>query len=144
VRRLLVGESVEVAEHDRRAVSLGEPIDFLVELGTGIHSCPLVFRSCGHQSTSPFVSATPASGRFCLAGDPQCHAMQPAREGLPLLDRACLSGEDQEGGLASVLGVMLPAKCLPADQEHQGGMPFHQAGEGGLRDVAMVRDEARE
>ncbi len=144
VRCLIVGQALKVAEHKGQAVSLGEPIDFLVELRAGIGAGPFAFGSCGHFATSPFVRATPGGGRLGLGRDPQGDAVQPAPERFRFLDRSSLPGQNQERGLAGVLSVMVVADHLPADEENHRRVAFHQGRKRGLGGIPRMRDEPRE
>ena len=105
-RRLLMGAALEVAEHHRRAVPLGQPLDLLVEE-------PLQLDVATRR-----VSRVPAFGRVLFeatAGGrrspgarrgPKGHLMQPGAERVAHPEPARLLHQDQEGRLERVLGVV--------------------------------------
>ena len=58
--------------------------------------------------------------------------MQPARQRIGIADRVGLAGEDQEGGLESILGVVQVAKHAPANAQNHRPMAPGQRRESGL------------
>src|SRR5262249_51862312 len=72
------------------------------------------------------------AGRQGPRGDAAGNPVQPAAEGVPLPDRLRLAGEDEEGGLEHVLGVLLVPEDGPGGVEYDGPVPLDQRGERGL------------
>ena len=66
------------------------------------------------------------------------HAVQPRAEPVRLPQRPGLAGEEQEGGLEGVLGVVRVAEHLTADAQDQGPMPLQERDKGRL---VPLRDE---
>jgi hypothetical protein len=54
------------------------------------------------------------------------HPVQEIAHGLPRHDGRRLFGEDEEGDLEGVLGVMAVAQDAPADAQHHRPVPPHQ------------------
>jgi hypothetical protein len=67
--------------------------------------------------------------------------IEPAAHRLAIGDRGRFTGEDEEGGLESVFGVLRMAQNPAADAQHHRAVSPYQGGEGGL---IAAGDEARE
>ncbi len=67
-----------------------------------------------------------------FAGQAGGDAVQEAADGLPATDGARLAGQDEEGGLEDVLGVVEVAEEAAADAQHQPPVALHQRREGRL------------
>jgi hypothetical protein len=75
-------------------------------------------------------------------GNAQGDSMQPGRQSLLTEDGASLANEDEEGSLKGILGVLLLAKHMAADIEHQAGMTPDKQLEGCL--VAGLDESAQQ
>ena len=85
---LLVGVSLQVAEHDRGAERLGQPVELLVELGPGLRGGRgrrLLGLDPGQPP--PLQLATPRGLAAGPQRDPAGHAIEPARHRIPPPDR---------------------------------------------------------
>ena len=119
----------EVAEHRRGAQLLGQPAHFFVHEGAHLLllNANLLAGRSGHFfhgiERLRFSALAHRPGRQGHAiGDP----VKPAGECLMLADAPALAGEDQEGGLQGILGVVEIMQHAPADTEHQPLMPPDQ------------------
>jgi hypothetical protein len=68
--------------------------------------------------------------------------MQPACQGLAAADGGGVASKHQEGGLESVLGVLLVTQHAPAHPQHHPAVARHQRGERSL--VAPGREVVQE
>ena len=88
LRRLLLGQALEAAKHDHRAIALGQAADFLVEdRGEFLTSCvvPGPLRWLGR---GPLVSTTPCPGRRGAVGDSERDLVEPGAQRIPDPERA--------------------------------------------------------
>ena len=143
-RRLVEGEALEVAEHDRQAEGVRQAVDLAVQ---GLGLLAVQDRLLGRLDRrldrelepdrtpmaplSSFCAAAsePAAG---LAGRAERHAVEPVAQQVGVADRPGLAGQHEEDGLEGVLGMVAVAQELPADAQHHRPVPRHQRGEGGL------------
>jgi hypothetical protein len=144
-RGLLVGQPLQVAQHDRGAEPLGEPVELLIERGAGLG------RQVGPGGLSLHLGASLLDGRPprrlrpTPRGDLQRHAEEPARQRVGPADRSGPPRQDQERRLGGILGVVEPAQDAAADAEHHRPVPLHQRRERrGRVVVAPARQEAPE
>ena len=88
----------------------------------------------------------PAPGRADagLLGRAHGDAVEPARDLLPAHDRGRLPGQDQEGRLEGVLGLVRIAQDAAADAQHHRPVPLHQLGECLLGRLVPTREESLE
>jgi hypothetical protein len=78
------------------------------------------------------MSAALGGHVFVPQGNPVGDAVQPAGHRLALADGGGAAGQDQEGGLESVLGVVLVVQDVPADAPHQPAVTVQQRCKGVL------------
>jgi hypothetical protein len=83
----------------------------------------------GHGLDLPLAGAPPGVGGRGLPGGAAGDAVQPAAHRLALHDRPRPAGEDEEGGLEGVLGVLLVAEQAPADTQGHGPVTAYQGRE---------------
>ena len=126
--RLLVRQALEIAEHKHRAVALGQEAQLLVEhrfqvavlaIFPGREGCRLML-----LGISALVEPAAVGGREGRAGHPVCHALKPARNGLPVPDRSGMTRQDQERGLKRVLHIVRVAQdAATGGQHHARAVP---------------------
>ena len=115
-----VGPTLEVMEHDRRAVVLGEPVDLRVECRAELAALERVDTA----SDWNLLQAGPHMAARTIGDDPGpgCHPVgdpvEPAPQHLPVADGAGLAGEDQKRGLEGVLSVVGIVQYAPADAQY--------------------------
>ena len=127
--RLLVGQPLEVAEHDREALAFGQAVDLLVQDGsqvvvgleTGTGRVQGGHRRCLRLFPAPLLRLDAGLDARAV-GD----AVQPAAQGVAAPDRAGLPGQDEEGGLKGVLDVVLVPEDGPAGGQDHRPVPSHQ------------------
>src|SRR5205823_4556023 len=85
----------------------------------------------GGRGNAGLALTTPAAGGRCLRFHRQVigHLVQPAPEGVALLDRAGPTRQDQERGLECVLSVLFVTQDAAADAQDEWSMPPNQRGE---------------
>src|SRR6516225_1139867 len=108
-RRGLVGQSLEVAEEDRLAESIGESIDLLVDDPAELLSIQVVLGVVDrHRDFPPFPLAGVAPQRLHLRthSEPVGYAVEPRTQRVPLSDRGGLASEQEKRGLERVLHVL--------------------------------------
>jgi hypothetical protein len=66
------------------------------------------------------------------SGDAAGNAEEPAAEGALTVEAGGFTGEDEEGGLEGVLGVLLVTQDAAAQAEHERSVALYEGGEGGL------------
>ena len=137
-----VGQSFEVAEHDRQPESVRKAIDLLVKLGPAIEWVGSVRMEDRHLGTSTFVGPASGGGDSRLGRDANRDGVQPAADHLSAPDRSRPPGQDQERRLGSVLGVVDVAKELPARRQDHRRMPLDQGRESGFRRLPAPGVEA--
>jgi hypothetical protein len=67
--------------------------------------------------------------------------MEPRAQGVAHPERPSFARQDQEGGLESVLRILLVAKDCAANAEHERTVPLDEGGEGQLGRLASTRRE---
>ena len=136
---LLIGHVLEVAEHDRPPVAIGEPVDLLVD-HRGRVVAPRAGRDrlAGPLGRAAFLVAAPGGVRLDLERDPPGHAMQPAADGALDPDRPGLARQQEESGLEGVVGVVGVVEDAAADAQDHRPMPTDQGLEGQLVAVGDV------
>ena len=139
-RRLLAGVSLKVAKHDRHTITLGKPVDLLVEhpleLGTSFN---LVTVDCRrHFRGTSFVPAPSRSRRARARRRAKGHLVQPGTERIPHPESAGLLHQNQERGLESILRVVGVNKLRPADAQNHRAVTLDQGRESELRDLALT------
>jgi hypothetical protein len=111
-----VGAALQVAQHDRHPVLLGQPPQLPVEQRSQVEpDVSLQRRGLGHVSHLPFPGAPAGGNRPGLQGGAAGDAVQPVADQLAGHDRGRPAGEDEEGGLEGVLGVLLVGQHAAAD-----------------------------
>src|SRR5262245_25765342 len=99
----------------------------------GTHLAPgRVLRGCGLRTRDGLMPGTAGAGAESPQRDAASNAVQPARKGVRVANRGGPAGEDEEGGLEDVLGVLVMPEDGPGGVEHDGPMPLDQRGERGL------------
>jgi hypothetical protein len=136
---LLIGHLLEVAEHDRPAEPVGEPVDLLVDRRGGIVVTGAGGdRIPGTLGRAAFLVAATGGVRPELERDPPRHAMQPAADGALDPDRSGLARQQEEGGLEGVVGIVGVVEHAAADGQDHRPMPTDQRLEGQLIAVGHV------
>ncbi len=129
--RFVLSPPFQQTQQQWTAMLLGQTSQFLVEdclqLPPG-HVRQGIGRSLAFLPLG--LLAVPGSLGACLKGDAAGRPMQEAGDRLGLAERCRLAGEDQEGGLQGVLGVLDVMQHLPADAPDHRPMPLDQRGEG--------------
>jgi hypothetical protein len=123
--------ALQIAEHQRRPVTFGEPLQLLVEDGAGLAQGQRVAVVGSHVDVLEFL-VSPGRG----GARPQCQVVRnlvkPAAEGGTVADGGGLAGQDEKRGLEDVLGILGLAQDAAARPQHEGAMPPHQRSEGCL------------
>lgn len=141
VRRRVVGQPLQVAEHHGGAEPLGQVGDLLMEdLPVGIVDSRDV--ALGGPLRAEPVDRPPPRGP-ALAADRHAvrDAEQPTRDRPAIADRTGPVRQDQEDGLEGVLGVVRVVEDAPADPQDHRPVPAHQLLESRLARLAAIRDE---
>ena len=125
---LLVGLAFQVAKDDRRPIDFGQATQLLAEQRLQIFS-----QSFGSTAgsvmtaTRLFLNPQRSDGfRPGFEGGVVGNAVEPVSQHLPRLDRRRFAEQHQEGGLKSVLGIVMPAQDATADAPDHGAMTAHQ------------------
>jgi hypothetical protein len=84
----------------------------------------------------------PGGCPFDLQGAAVGGPVEPAAHGRRLSDLGRLFGQDEEGGLEGVLGVLSVGEDVAADAPNEGAVPLHKGGKGGL--VVLNRETFQE
>ncbi len=90
------------------------------------------------------MGSAPYGGDARVRGDAQGDAVQPGCDRVAAADRAGPPGQDQEGRLCGLFGVVFVTQDLTADAQNHGPMPVDQRGEGGLGELIAPFNEALE
>ena len=111
-RGLFVGAAFQVAEDDRRAIALGEPVDLLVQqpLQLEVPLGPGLLR--GDRRVA-FEAAVAGGGRPGAGRGPVGDLVQPGADRIPHPEPARPLDQDQERGLEGVLRVVRIAPARP-------------------------------
>ena len=136
--RLVEGEALEVAEHDRQAEGPRQSVDLAVQ-GLGLLAVDHRARPGRRDADSGRLDGARLP-RLATAGEPapglpgraERHAVEPVAQQVGVADRPGLAGQDEEDGLEGVLGMVVVAQELPADAQDHRPVARHQGGEGGL------------
>src|SRR5262249_22190230 len=78
------------------------------------------------RAPPPPLLAPPGRGPSGRGGPAAPHSVERAGQGLALADRAGLPGQEEEGGLEGVLGILLLAQGAAADAQHHRPVPPQQ------------------
>src|SRR5262249_36322911 len=112
---------LEAAGDERGAEGFGQVADFSVE--EHLYFLPGGTKGGGarrQRADARLVSAPPGGGPFCVGGHTIRNSVKPAGQGLFLPDGSGLLGQDEEGGLEGVLGVVEAPEGAQADaQDHR-------------------------
>ena len=135
---LIVREGFEVAEDHGLAKGPRQPGEGLVEIGSGRRIIPMR----GSHGGLPAFVVNPAEGIGPGSlGDPQGHPVEPGADQFAAADGPGAAGQDEEGGLGGVLGVVDPAQDAAAHAQDHRPVAVHQGGEGPGRSVGIVPEE---
>jgi hypothetical protein len=125
--------ALQVAQDDRRAVLVGQGLQLTVEHGQQVAPDDLLEDVHGsHHGRLPFLRAPAGAEGLRLAGRAAGDAVEPVGELLARADGGGLGGQDEEGGLEGVLGVLAVSGDAQAGAEHHRAVPPHQRREGRL------------
>jgi hypothetical protein len=86
------------------------------------------------------TAATSRLGSRPLRG-PEGHPMEPGPETIAVPEGACSTGQDEEGGLEGVLGVVLVPEDASAGRQDHGPVLADQGLEGDGGHLAVRRDD---
>ena len=128
--RLLVGQALQVAEDDGRAVSSGKAADSSSRIGASRRPRP---GASGAAGSSRHARASPP-GRLDAGphGDPPGDPVEPRAERVALADRPGLADQDEERRLEGVLRVVRVAQHAAADPQDHRPVPAQDSLEGRL------------
>ncbi len=139
LRRLIVGEALQVAEHYRNPILLREPFELLVEHQDQIIAMSVV---CGGHRTlgsSELMPAAPGLGHPGAIRDPIGRPVQPTGQRVAVANRAGLADQDQEGRLEGIMGIVRLVQNQLTDAKHHGAVSLDNGCErqlGGLPGAA--------
>ncbi len=130
-RGVLVGQPFQVAEDDRQAMTVGQPVDLVVEDRAHIEIEPgpgpigyVHCRGLRLVSSPPFPIDVPLHRRAIG------RAVQPAAQGVARVDRGRFAGQDEERGLEGVFHIVVIAQDRAAGRCDHRPVPRHQGLEG--------------
>ncbi len=142
------GEALEVAEDQGQAEGIRQSIDLDVQrLGLLEGQDRPIGRDRGVRRArreplflpSPAADLEPGETRRA-----EGNTIEPVAQQVGFTDGTRFPGQDEEGGLEGVLGVMAVAQDLSADTEHHRPVSGHQRGERRFAGVVAPSDEAFE
>src|SRR6516225_5091674 len=127
VGSLIPGSALNTAKEQGSPVLVGKAIQFFFQnpLRFPIRDILAGSRLRNIQQGSLPAEAADAS-QTQLAGSAEGNAVQPAGQGFTLPDCFRLAGQDQKGGLESVLRILAMAKHPPANAQDHGPVALHQ------------------
>jgi hypothetical protein len=140
--RGLLRLAFETAENQRLAVARRQSGNLLIEERKKFARCHLVQDADCFRTASVLRGGVASCFRLSLERQPGCHRVEPAGDRVAPLDEAGLSGQNQEGGLEDVFGVLLVSQRPLASSPHHRAVPRDQGGEGRL--VMPVHIEAQQ
>jgi hypothetical protein len=125
----IVGD-VEIAQKQGNTERFGQSADLVVEQAADFLPRHLGERvGCGRRLGRQWHRGV--SLGCGLATNAHGGPIHPGRQGIRLADRAAAPGQDEEGCLESVLGVVEVTEHPPADAEHHRPVAVNQFGERG-------------
>ncbi len=136
--RLAARAAFKFAQHDRFAVLVRQPRQFLVERGEQFGSVRLRFRR-GHLG---LPVAAFRGHRLRLECSVERDSIQVVADARPILQRVALADEHHERGLERVVRIGGVAEDAAAGAQHHRGVPADQRGERGL--VAVVEESGEQ
>ena len=148
LRRLVEGQTLEVAEHHRQAEGPWQAIDLPVQ-GLGllaVEEDPIGRRGGGGRRGLPrearFLGPlTAAEPEACALRRAHGDAVEPLTQQVGLAQRPGLFVQDEEDGLEGVLGLVPVAEELPADAQNHRPVAGDKRGESRLAGlIATGRD----
>ncbi|MCI0463623.1 MAG: hypothetical protein L0Z62_42355, partial [Gemmataceae bacterium] len=112
----LAGAAVfQTAQDERLAQTRGELGDLRIDEDLQLLPGGAQGRVAGRDGMSLLlVSALAGGGPACVGGHAMGNSVKPAGQGCLLADASRLPGQDQEGGLERILGVVRVAQRAPA------------------------------
>ncbi len=136
-RRLVDRESLEVAQYDRQAERVWEPLDLEMQrLGLLAGNGLLVGRrprrldqDGAHHAAGLLVLAPASQPEPDTPRRPQCDPIEPVAQQVGVADRPGLPRQHEEDRLEGVLGELAVRHKLPADAQHHRPVPRHDRGE---------------
>ncbi len=131
-RGLLVGQTIEEAEHQGSPVLLRQVAHLLADRRDEVRPIRLGDEIELPTRRLPLLRATDGRRPSGARGDPPGDPVQPARRRFMPADRPGLAGEDQERGLEGILRVVLVAEPGAAGPQDHRAMPLDECGEGNL------------
>ena len=128
-RCLIARQSFEVAEDQRRSVSVRQEGELLVK---GLEKLPqFQHTDCSLIGAGYLrwegLHDVPSELLAEVARDPKGHPVKPTAQRFLLANRAYLLGKDEEGGLAGILGIVFVAQDASANAEHHAAMPVDES-----------------
>jgi hypothetical protein len=122
--------TLDVAEHQRRPIFLGQAGNLLIQDGPDLLPGRLVDgMRAGHGRKSPFSVAPDG----CLGpgphGDPLGHRVQPGPQRPAPVEGCRFARQHDKGGLEAVLGQVQVAEDTLADAQHHRTVPLDEDGE---------------
>ena len=140
-RCLLVRQALEIAEHHGRAITLRQPLEFLVDQRAQVVGAFLLGRLRRTFGELLLVALSPCRGGMDVGRGAEGDPVEPATDRGSLVDRSGLAHQDQEGRLERVFHVVRVVEDPTADSQHHRPMPPHQRRERELgRIVATGRE----
>ncbi len=122
-----MGLALQVAQHHRLTVLLGQALKFFLQDGMQVILEPFAFGfRCGLVRAVQDDLAATACRAFARQGDAKGNAMQPGAYRGSAAQRAGFASEDQEGGLEGILGILLVGQHAPTHSEYHWPVAFDQ------------------
>jgi hypothetical protein len=116
---------LEVAKDDRRPVSFGEPVEFLVKDRRKIVRSRIeAGRGCPEFGCSEFDRPTSLDAGFGLERGPTSDPVEPRSQAIADPEPPAFASEDQKRRLKGVHRFVFVAEDAPADAENHRPMPL--------------------
>jgi hypothetical protein len=129
----LAGLALQIAQDDDGTILVGQAAQLLVEQGLQVTPEVLPHHpGFGHLHHLPLPHPPPGGQRLRLEGRVGGDPVQPVGQQRARRDGSGLAGQDEEGGLERILGVVVVAEGTAADAPDQRAVPAHEGREGGF------------
>jgi hypothetical protein len=105
--RFVLGSPFEIAQHQRRPVTLGKPVQLIVQNALRLTPSQIVAHGLFVSPNACLMLETYGQFPMSIEGDAVRNAMQPAAERSSLSNRTSFASQDEKGRLECVLCVGL-------------------------------------